>query len=205
MTLQTYTLDRYLGEVAQQHRQKPKFIAWASQIFQRGVDIQKLAGDVCKGFDLNTASGAQLDAIGAKIGLGRVIKTPILLNYLTFDEGPNFGYERSVWSPFDPTDVPTKFSTLTDTYYRLALYLKTYINKWDGTKDSALQAYKEVFAKSSIQGIGQITVVLTDNFDMTASYVFNGVKDITVAQLLKTRYLLFLNMGVGYTVTVTGY
>ena len=106
----------------------------------------------------------------------------------------------SVWAG---SGDDTKITTLPDQYYRLYLFLKTYINRWDGSKKFALESYQEVFPKSLLTE--NIVVELTDNFNMTLNYVITGVSDVVIAGMFANGRFLFTPMGVTVTVSVTGF
>ena len=88
--------------------------------------LRKLVAD----FDLDNAVGAQLDAVGVRIGRSRLI--PYALQGLFFSWGdPARGWGQGLWK--GPYDVGTSLYQLDDDTYRRLLRAKILANCWDGT------------------------------------------------------------------------
>lgn len=98
-------ITRYLSLITSEHSDKPRFRALLTRVLEK-ID---LSVNIDNSFDLDTASGVQLDIIGLLLGLSRT---------LTFQ--PLGGI-----SPL-----------LSDTDYRSLLRAKIILNYWDGTLEN---------------------------------------------------------------------
>lgn len=96
----------YVKRITSWHNDKPLFCQTIALITQPLIDNQTtllgLAGD----FDLDDAVGAQLDAVGLWVGMGRVVNSE--------DDG---------------------VITMDDDTYRMVLRVKIQANHWDGTME----------------------------------------------------------------------
>lgn len=153
-------LSDYLDLLPSENASKPKFLAVLAAVLQPLVDIQNVAPD----FDIDTAVGAQLDAIGLWVGLTRRIDVPIADVYFAFDT-PGIGFDEGVW--FGPGASATGVTLLDDETYRLVLKIKMAANTWDGTLAGAQQVL------SSIASSGTYLFV-QDNFDMSITIGVSG-------------------------------
>ena len=64
-------LTYYLSLFPAYVREKPRFMALAEAILQQAVDLITLAQSIAPGFSFAHAVGAQLDALGASVGVPR--------------------------------------------------------------------------------------------------------------------------------------
>ena len=172
----------YTGLITSEHREKPKFKVLVAMVAGSFADITNAAASLNEAFDLDTAIGAQLDAIGLWIGLSRKVLVPISGVYFSFDTA-GLGWEQGSWKgPYDPDSGIT---SLDDETYRTMLRAKIAANHWDGT----LGHYRQIM----LQAFGSfgVTVVPVDNQDMTMDvYFFGGVMPAVVISLLENGYLL---------------
>ncbi|SQC91538.1 Protein of uncharacterised function (DUF2612) [Cedecea neteri] len=84
-------------------------------------------------FDIDTAVGVQLDALGKWIGRSRVVSQPISGVYFSWDTD-GLGYDQGVWQgPYDPD---AGYTSLGDETYRIILKAKIAMNNWDGQNDT---------------------------------------------------------------------
>lgn len=100
---------KYLNRIESQHRSRARFMAHVETL----LDMLDGAYDVIhKGpeyFDLKTAAGKQLDVIGGRVGVSRVVQ---------IKDSAYYGY------------------TLDDDSYRAYIYARVFANHWDGTAES---------------------------------------------------------------------
>ena len=119
----TQPISSYLGLITSQYQNSPKFLEWLTSALQVFNDISTCADMMPTYFDLDSAVGVQLDAIGSLLGQLRVL-------------------------PFQPSDGSA--ALLDDVNYRKILKLKTLTNYWDGTQDGIYEAWATVFPDVSL-------------------------------------------------------
>lgn len=61
----------YLNLIPSQYRLQPKFMKWLEAGIQKLQDSNSTAQEIISNFDLDTATGVQLDIIGKLIGRSR--------------------------------------------------------------------------------------------------------------------------------------
>jgi len=135
--------DDYVNLVTNQHRDKPNFIASLRALTQGFVDNLIALLAMPPAFDLDTAVGDQLDAIGLWVGITRRVSVPISGVYFTLDD-PALGFDAGVW--FGAGDPSEGLVDLDDFTFRLLIRAKIGANRWDGTKPSLLTIINSVFA-----------------------------------------------------------
>ena len=64
-------MNEYLSLFSGSIREKQRFMALASVVLQQVTDLQAVVGEINGAFAPETAQGAQLDALGASLGLSR--------------------------------------------------------------------------------------------------------------------------------------
>ncbi len=111
-------IQDYLDLLSPEHRNQPKLTAWLTAALSPLNDTQTCLAGVAPAYDLDTAVGAQLDALGIVLGVSRVLN-------------------------FQPTSGS---STLDDTNYRLVLRAKILANQWDGTREQYEKMVDEIMA-----------------------------------------------------------
>lgn len=135
-------VSQYTGLITSEHADKPKFTAMVSAVAQCFVDQQNALGNFIPSFDLDEAVGDQLDTLGAWVGIGRRVRTPLTGVYFSFDIA-GVGFDQGVWQgPFDPS---TGITVLDDDTYRLLIRAKIGANHWDGTLASSAAILNLIF------------------------------------------------------------
>jgi hypothetical protein len=114
-------VDDYLKLVPWQHRQK-NFLAVLKSIISGAVDTQNFAYNMNRRFDVDSATGIQLDQIGEWVGLSR-----------TDVEAYNY----------------TGVYPLPDGIYRNLIKAKIAANHWDGTIPNAYEIWESAFNHQS--------------------------------------------------------
>lgn len=66
------TLSDYLDMFPSASREKAKYIALATAVLNQVIDLQDVIIDVARAYTIDRASGAQLDAVAASLGLSRL-------------------------------------------------------------------------------------------------------------------------------------
>ncbi len=95
---------------------------------QGQADITALYNGMPALFDIDTAVGVQLDAVGQWVGRSRVITDFVPGNYFSFDT-PGQGFDQSVWGSVYGGSYTSL--TLSDNYYRLLLKTAVLNNNWN--------------------------------------------------------------------------
>lgn len=159
-------ITTYLSRVTQEHADKPNFIKFITALLQPFIDAQGLFVDLITTFDIDTAVGVQLDAVGQWVGRSRDIITPFSGIYFSFDT-LGLGFDEGSWQgQFNPTTGITK---LDDETYRQLLKAKVIMNHWDGTIEMAALALAELFGPF----VGTL-ISIQDNQDMTMTVALGG-------------------------------
>lgn len=177
----------YLNLVTSEHRYKPNYIAMLTEFLQPIADGIAVANSLVPMFDIDTAEGQQLDAVGLWVGVSRYLSVPITDVYLTFDDGP--GLDMGIfWGPFEPIN---ELIALPDASYRILLYATVAANHWDGTIGGAYEAYAIIF------GPGGYRLVIVDNQDMSMDLILSGpIPDAVTLALFRGGYLSLKPVGV---------
>lgn len=150
------TTDDYLALITSQHQDKPNFIETVSASVAPYIAVQNVLKSLSESFDIDTATGEQLDILGAWIGRPRRIETPLTGVYFAWDSAP--GWESGVWQgAFDPD---SGLVDLPDDAYRLLLKAKIAANSWDGSVNSAYDIWSNIFDND-------IILLIQDNQDMS--------------------------------------
>jgi len=154
----SYTVEYYQSLVTSEHQSAPNYMAWLGAMVEPLTVIQNVIDNFVTNFDVDTAIGKQLDAVGQWVGVSRVLETPITGVFATFDtEG--LGFDQGIWSgPFDGTSI----TLMPDYMYRIVIKFKILANKWDGSIPTAYADFATVFT-------GGEFVFIIDNQDMSMS------------------------------------
>jgi hypothetical protein len=159
------TTDDYLSRITSQHRDKPLFTAVVRALTEAFAATTNLELGLPEAFNLDTAVGAQLDAVGLWIGLGRRVSVPLEDVYFEWDGPAVLGWDSGSWQgPFDPD---SGLVMLPDDAYRAILRAKVAANHWDGTIPGAYDAWAIAFSG------GQV-IILQDHQDMSMTVGFVG-------------------------------
>ena len=184
-------VEPYLLLITSEHRNKPKFEAMLRAVLQPVVDVAQLLSELPVDYDLDVATGAQLDTVGLWVGRTRYIQTPLTGVYFSFDDAA-LGFDFGTWKgPFDPT---SGLVALPDDAYRTLLRATIAANQWDGSIPQAYEAWDIVFA-----GTG-FSILIIDNGNMTMDFaLLGGLPDAVTLALLTGGYLALKPSGVRIT------
>lgn len=153
------TFDEYLNLITNEHRDKPKFEATVAVGVSPFAKIQSVLNKLPSDFDIDTAVGVQLDAVGVWIGRSRKLDVPLAGVYLTWDS--TLGGEQwdsGTWKgQFDPD---SGLVSLPDDSYRTLLKSKIAANNWDGTIPQAYAIWESVFGTGTV-------LLIQDNQNMS--------------------------------------
>jgi hypothetical protein len=111
-------------------------------------------------YDVDTATGAQLDTVGKLVGASRQLTTPLTGVYFALDT-PGVGFDTGVW--LGPYDSVTGLTSLPDEFYRLLIRSRILHNHWDGSKGQFYALAEIIFGPSGY------TYFIDDHADLTIS------------------------------------
>lgn len=185
----------YLSLITSEHASKPFFVAVISTLVQGPADGRQVVDGLPGDFDLDTATGTQLDTIGLWVGRSRFVTIPLASVYFSFDVG-GLGFDQGTWlGPFDPT---TGLVKLPDDSYRTLLRAVIAANSWDGSIPGAYNAFNNILF------VGQPFIVLVqDNQDMSMILALWGPSpNAVILALFQTGELSLKPAGVRETFMV---
>lgn len=110
-------LNDYLNLIPSQYQNSPKFKQWLTVLLTPLVDVQDLASNLDKYFDIDSAVGVQLDMLGHIVGASRLL-------------------------PFTPTNGNP---VLDDDDYRFLIKAQIARNTWHGTNEEIYDKWNELF------------------------------------------------------------
>lgn len=188
----------YPGLVTSQHQQ-PRFTALVAVLTQPLVDAQTLLASLPAAFDVDTAVGVQLDAVGLWVGITRVLRMPLAGVYFAWGVS-GVGWSEGVWKgPYDPESGLT---SLPDDVFRRLIKARIAANAWNGSIPGAYDVWESAFADT-----GSI-IMIQDNQDMSMVVGIAGMRPDAVTQaLLMGNYIPLKPEGVRvswYAVTQDG-
>lgn len=158
-------ISDYAGLVTNEHNQKPRFMGVVAAVAGTMVDQSNLLASMPGKFDLDSAVGDQLDAIGIWVGISRNVPAPLTDVYFSFDTEA-LGFDQGSWKgPFDPDNGLTR---LDDATYRLVIRAKIGANNWDGTLGTSKAILDSIFG-------GGTFVFIQDNQDMSMTIGVSGI------------------------------
>lgn len=188
-------ISNYVGLITPQHADKPKFIATITVGAQPVADAQALLNSMVGLFDVDAATGAQLDAVGVRVGASRLLSEPLTGVYFSFDMS-GVGFDQGSWlGPFDPT---SGLVALPDDTFRVLIKAVIAANQWDGTIPGAYAVYAELFTALG----GQIVIFDNQDMSITIGYMGPSLTAVVLA-LLTGGYLSLRAAGVSITGYVT--
>ena len=167
------TLQTYTDLITSEHSSKPNYLATIETCCAPFVDIQNVSEVFSQDFDLNTAIGVQLDAIGIRVGISRSILVPLNNLYFSLDV-LGLGLDQG-WleGPYDQTNGTY---LLDDTTYRQLLTCKILANSWDGTAGTMGTILQQMFPDSNI--------FVQDNQNMSVYVGMTGTLPSTILQAI---------------------
>lgn len=151
--IENLPLGYYLGLLTSQYRNSPKLNAFLSLLLRKFDDASQCLVSMEVAFDVDSALGPQLDAIGTIVGASRVL-------------------------PFQPTGGLNPI--LDDLTYRIYLKAKAAQNQWDGTIDGLQTIWETLFPGGQIiiadhQNMSA-TIFLTGSFtSILEQMIINGL------------------------------
>lgn len=186
--------NEYTALIAGHWAHKERFQQWIYELTEPlRIARERLAQMAVDTFDLDKAVGAQLDAVGARIGLARGLPVAIPDVFFALDDVDGIGLDFGVW--LTKLDTTTTLVTMGDNVYRMALKAKVQLNHYDGTLEAVTKVLRELFQAFNCDNA---FIDVIDNQDMT--FIVNCVKADTnpiLLALLESRFLDVVAAGVG--------
>lgn len=184
-------VSAYTALVTSEHASAPRFMAMVAAVAQCFVDQQNALEAMPAAFDLDTAVGVQLDAVGLWVGLSRRISIPITGVYFSWDTA-DIGWDQGIW--YQPGEDSSAVSEMDDTTYRIMLRAKIGANHWDGSNKATVAILDAIFVPEGW------TPTLADNQDMTMTITIAGDPlPPLLAALITSGYIPVRPMGVSAT------
>lgn len=189
-------INKYLNRITSEHADKPNFVAFVTSLLNPLIDAQKFFQQLITAFDIDSAEGVQLDAVGLWVGRTRQVAVPISGVFFSMDIA-GLGFDQGYWKgQFDPD---TGITELDDETYRQLLKAKIIMNSWDGSIPVAASALNELFG-----GNPNTIISISDNQDMTMTVSVSGqVPGNVIVALLKGGYVPINPEGVGVNYLIT--
>ena len=195
-------VKQYVDLLILQYRAKPRARETVA-LMVRQMLADGIAFDLQDAFDLDTATGAQLDTIGEIVGISRAYKmiaaTGEYFGFVDYDptapQNTN-GYRdyndpsinpNTPWRQY--TTQPVTFTLMDDPTYRVAIKLKIVRNNSDSTTKSITETLHALFGR---------TILFVNNKDMTITYIIDDTIITIPPAVLAT--LLPCPMGVGMNI-----
>lgn len=164
--------NEYTDLIAGYHVGKERYTAWVFTLTEPLRIARERLAAMREDFDVDTAIGAQLDAVGVRVGVSRNLPMALTDVYFALDDVDGIGLDLGVWKGvYDPVDGTT---TLGDETYRAVIKAKIAQNHWDGTRGSLPDFLGEVLGQ-----FGQPAKVLDLEDLDTMHVVLHLTKDTT--------------------------
>lgn len=155
----------YLALVTSKHQPRARFIETIRVTIQPLTDIIALLEQMPALYDLDQATGGQLDVVGLWVGASRFVSTPLVGVYFSFDIA-GLGWDEGTW--LGPHDPITGLTSLPDDAYRTLIRARIANNQWDGTIPGAYATWDTLFAGT---GFG---ILIQDLGGMHMLYAITG-------------------------------
>lgn len=164
--------NEYTDLIAGYHVGKDRYTSWVFTLTEPLRIARERLAALREDFDVDTAIGAQLDAVGVRVGVSRTLPMTLTDVYFALDDVDGIGLDLGVWKgQYDPVDGTT---TLGDETYRAVIKAKIAQNHWDGTRGSLPDFLGEVLGQ-----FGQPAKVLDLEDLDTMHVVLHLTKDTT--------------------------
>lgn len=138
-------VSKYKQLITSEHSSRPKFSDMVGVSVAPNVDLQNSYSLTPFLYDLDSAVGAQLDAVGQWVGISRQLRTALTGVYFELDT-VGVGFDAGVWlGPYDPV---TGLTALPDEFYRLAIRARVLNNSWDGSKQALYDLTSIIFGSA---------------------------------------------------------
>ncbi|QCA04115.1 DUF2612 domain-containing protein [Pantoea vagans] len=189
-------MSKYVELITNVHRNKSRYADHVDLSTRPLSDVSAALNGLDDDFDLDRATGAQLDIIGEWVGRNRRITAPIDDYFFTLDSD-SLGFDFGTWKGrYTPDNGAIDVG---DTEFRAMLRARIGANNWDGTVESLTPVLDGIYPD------GNIKLSFTDNQDMTMSIYVNGsvISGIT-KEIIRQGFLSIKPAGVSVTYVING-
>lgn len=193
------TIDDYLQLIPSQNRHLARFPRVVEAVVGSPLALSEALLKWHEYFDIDTATGDQLDILGEWIGFRRFLRVEITGVYFSWNDTVELGWEVGRFKGrFDPE---TQMETLGDEDYRRLLKALIRINHWDGSQLALVEYWSEYLGAGNFYALlwaddldesgtdtwndGDVWVEfegsgarLVDNQDMTMSVAVLGTRPV---------------------------
>lgn len=183
----------FTGLVADEHKDKLRYIQTVSLSTQGYADQIALCSQAYDLYDLDNAVGSQLDAVGLWVGLSRFVALDVV-QYFSWDT-QGVGWDQGVW--WEVGDAESMVTTLQDTQYRNLLKVKIACNHFDGTLPSALAILNNAVSTDGC------TVTATEG-DMSVTFNVAGDISTVMKAVIENNYIALKPAGIAVNYTFSG-
>lgn len=185
--------NKYTDLIAGYHFDKPLFTQWIYALTQPLITAQNRLAEMQADFDVDTAVGVQLDAVGVRVGISRKLPVSITGVFFSFDIA-GVGFDEGIW--LGRYESPEGITTLDDGTYRNILKTKVLVNHWNGTINGLYYLLDQVAlifdCPIKYKDNQNMTVNILLANDTTPPIVWNvlsrGLVDITTAGVMVNFY-----------------
>lgn len=161
---------QYMNVVTSEHRLKPKYMDLVKTVLTPLIDMSKCLSDFNYYFDINFATGDQLDFIGSIVGVDREV---------------DFVLE-------DGTQI------LNDEDYRVLIKAKIAKNHWDGTTKSIFDIWNSLFndiALNIVDNMDMTCLVFVNSYSLTPNQISMFFADLLVPRPSGVQYFYYFAEG----------
>ncbi len=188
--------NEYTDLIAGAHTNKPRFTDWVYALTEPINQARRGMINLMGSFDLATAVGDQLDAVGARIGFPRELPVPITDVFFALDDVDGIGLDLGVWK--GTWESGTSTIRMGDNIYRLALGAKILVNHFSGQTKDLFGNLKQIFATF---GAADALTYVVDFQNMHVEIGINRAKTPEILWAILTQGILNLvSAGVGMQV-----
>lgn len=193
--------NEYTELIAGAHYDKPKFKAFVYLLTSCLKTAQERLKKLRNDFDIDLAEGAQLDAVGVRVGLSRRLRVPISDSFFAFDDDGGPGFDLGIW--FEPSMSASGFIELPDDLYRSCLKFKVALNHYDGSNQGAQNLVKKFVECFHILD-SEFSYI--DNQDMSVTFILNETFiSPSILKIIESKILPLNNAGVGINIKPVEY
>lgn len=171
--------------ITSEHQDKPKFVQTVAFSCQGFADLVNLCERAYKYYDLDTATGTQLDAVGMWVGLSRYVALDIEA-FFSWDT-EKLGWDEGIW--WEIGNAKNQIAKLSDNIYRTFIKLKIACNHWDGTLPGAIN-----IINYAIEPNGYIADIEENN--MSVTFLIKGSVSKICRSMIENNYLPLKPAGV---------
>lgn len=174
----------YTELITSEHNQRPKFTAMVAAVTRAWDDLFTFTQSIPAAFDLDSASGAQLDVVGQWVGQSRLIANVLLVQYLNFDGQPAalpFGDEGdpSIGGRFfDEGDSLAGSTILADPEYRTIIRARIVRNNAKGLTSDFINSLNFIFNAPAIiddRGTMALAIYIGRPLSLTELAIITGL------------------------------